>query len=119
MTEEIIIDELDENQRITRIGTLQRFLKSKIDDTRVSGEAKEVLLYQLEQIAIILIRKSKESANTAGRKTIYPEDFEVSYEELLRPHGYLEQVIDTLEKQTEELRTLNEKSALSYMEVDL
>jgi len=114
-----MFEELDETLRITKLGTLQRFLKSKIDDTRVSGEAKEVLMYQLEQLAIILIKKSKHNANLVGRKTLFPEDFETSYEELLRPHGYIDQVIDTLERQTEELRALKEKSALTHMEVDL
>lgn len=112
-------DESEENNRITRVGTLHRFLKSKLEDTRVSGDAKGVLMHQLEQLSLILLKKSKQNATAAGRKTIFPEDFEAAYEELLRPHGYIEKVIDTLERQTEELKALREKSALSHMEADL
>ncbi|WP_258297839.1 histone-like protein [Paenibacillus peoriae] len=103
--------------RVSRKGTLSRFVKSKIDG-RISSEAKEVLMSQLEQLTLILIKRSEDLCQKNGRATIYSTDLEEAYEELMKPHIFIETVVDTLEKQKEELQLLANSSLVRYMEVD-
>lgn len=116
-------DELDETEesseeiRVSRMGTLSKFVRSKIDG-RISSDAKEVLMAQLEQLTIILVKRAQEVTIQNGRNTIYSSDLEVAYEELMKPHAFIETVVDTLEGQKEELRRLAESSLIRHMEVD-
>ncbi|WP_153795600.1 hypothetical protein, partial [Paenibacillus polymyxa] len=69
-------DDFEENEegngeiRVSRKGTLSKFVKSKIDG-RISSEAKEVLMSQLDQLTLILIKRSEDLCLKKGRATIY------------------------------------------------
>ncbi|PFK63099.1 hypothetical protein COJ21_26895 [Priestia megaterium] len=108
-----------DTQNLTTKSQVTRFVKSVAvtEDIRLKEDSKGALIQQLEQLAIILIRRSEEICITKGRVTIYPEDLEEAYEELLKPHVFIEEVVEKLETQTEELRALAEKSVLRHMEV--
>lgn len=103
--------------RVSRKGTLSKFVKSKVE-SRISADAKETLMAQLEQITMILVKRAEEVGHEKGRNTIYPADLEESYEELMSPHAFIETVLDTLEKQKEELKRLAASSLVRHMEVD-
>lgn len=90
-------DDFEENEegngeiRVSRKGTLSKFVKSKIDG-RISSEAKEVLMSQLDQLTLILIKRSEDLCLKKGRATIYSSDLEEAYEELMKPHIFIETV---------------------------
>ncbi|MFS0596657.1 histone-like protein [Peribacillus frigoritolerans] len=112
--------EVDDNEelRLTRKATMTRFIKSfsKNENTRITSEAKEVLMGQLEQLTIILFRRAEELSREAQRLTIYPDDLEKAYEELMKPHVFIEEMVDKLDAQKLELREIARKSVLRHME---
>ncbi|WHY65367.1 hypothetical protein [Neobacillus sp. SuZ13] len=103
--------------RVTRLGTLSTFIKNQVD-SRISTKAKLLLMDQLEQLTIIMIKRADEYSKIRGRQTIYDVDLESAYEELLQPHVFVDQVVQTLEKQKEELQILAKSSLLRHMEVE-
>lgn len=111
--------ETSEEQKLIRKATMTRFVKSvaRSENTRVKEEAKDALMDQLEQLTIILFRRAEEICREANRITVFPEDLEQAYEELMKPHVFIEEIVDKLEIQKEELREIAQKSVLRHMEV--
>ncbi|WP_017473344.1 histone-like protein [Amphibacillus jilinensis] len=114
-----MIENLDEEVKLIKKGTLTKFSKehSKIEGTRIKDEAKELFGDQLEQLAIVMFRRAEEITRCKSRKTIFPEDFEEAYEELMQPHVFIEEIVNKLEEQKSELKEIAENSMLRHMEV--
>lgn len=105
------------NPSVTRKGTLTKFIRSK-EDIRITSIAKDVLMAQLDQLAMILIKRAAEASRNDNRQTIFPKHLEAAYEELLKPHVFVDQIINVLEEQKDQLQHLARSSLLRYMEGD-
>lgn len=117
LDEEVESDEDDGIPRVTRKGTLAKFLKSKVHG-RIASDSRELLLNQLEQITLMLIKRASECAKEHNRQTVFVEDLEIAYEELLKPHIFIESIVQTLEVQKDELKSLAKSSLIRHMEVE-
>lgn len=112
---------IEENEELSLIRktTMTRFIKSFSDNKniRISDEAKDVLMGQLEQLTIILFRRAEELSKVSQRQTIFPTDLDKAYEELMKPHVFIEEMVDLLDAQKAELKEIAKRSVLRHMEV--
>jgi histone H3/H4 len=115
--EDLENEEEDGIPRVSRKGTLSKFLKYRVPG-RIAGDSRELLMNQLEQITLILTKRASELSRVQGRQTIFVDDLEKAYEELLNPHVFIEKIVQTLENQKDELRTLADSSLIRHMEVE-
>ncbi|WP_210244244.1 histone-like protein [Shouchella miscanthi] len=116
---EIENDNIKEENRLITVTALNRFTKnvSNIDQVKMTKDAKHLLIDQLEQITTMIFRRAEEICKANGRKTVNDEHLETAYEELMKPQEFLENIIDKLDSQKEELKTMAaDKSLIRFME---
>lgn len=107
----------DSNVGATRKGTLSKFIRSKTD-LRITSDSKDLLMAYLDQLTILLIKRASEECERDGKQTISPKHLEVAYEELMRPHVFVDCILETLENQKDQLKEVAKSSLIRYMEVD-
>ncbi|MCK6075388.1 MULTISPECIES: histone-like protein [Paenibacillus] len=114
--EEFEHEEDDGAIRVSRKGTLSKFVRTKTS-SRVTNGAKDMLMAQLEQITIMLVKRAEEVCASQGRSTIYDSDLQTAYEELMQPHEFIDKIILELDNQKEQLKIVAQSSLVRHMEV--
>ncbi|MFE6134865.1 hypothetical protein [Bacillus sp. NPDC057893] len=96
---------------VARLGTLTRFLRNNTD-RQIANTTKLLLLEQLDQICIMLIKRAEQHSTSMGRSKIKDEDVQKAFEELLQPHVFIDQITNLLDQQKDELSELASRQSL-------
>ncbi|MFA2767195.1 MULTISPECIES: hypothetical protein [Bacillus cereus group] len=101
---------------VSRVGTLTRFLRNNTD-RQIANTTKLLLLEQLDQLCIMLIKRAEQHSSSVGRSKIKDEDVQKAFEELLQPHVFIDQITNLLDQQKDELSELaSRQSLLRFLE---
>ncbi|WP_088230738.1 hypothetical protein [Bacillus cereus] len=101
---------------VSRLGTLTRFLRNNTD-RQIANTTKLLLLEQLDQLCIMLIKRAEQHSDSMGRSKIKDEDVQKAFEELLQPHVFIDQITNLLDQQKDELSELaSRQSLLRFLE---
>ncbi|MGP4060038.1 hypothetical protein [Halobacillus sp. H74] len=100
---------------VSQKGTMEGYVKT-LTEKRFSNDGKDVLLDQLNEVCKVLVLRAEEHCLSSGRSTIFKEDLHKAYEELMKPHVFVEEITLKLENQKTELQELAEKSITRFLE---
>ncbi|WP_242250050.1 hypothetical protein [Bacillus cereus group sp. BfR-BA-01324] len=96
---------------VALLGTLTRFLRNNTD-RQIANTTKLLLLEQLDQLCIMLIKRAEQHSTSMGRSKIKDEDVQKAFEELLQPHVFIDQITNLLDQQKDELSELASRQSL-------
>ncbi|BCC13985.1 hypothetical protein BC30048_4412 [Bacillus cereus] len=109
--EEIETNADDLGTSVARLGTLTKFLRNNTD-RQIANTTKLLLLEQLDQLCIMLIKRAEQHSTSMGRSKIKDEDVQKAFEELLQPHVFIDQITNLLDQQKDELSELASRQSL-------